>query len=215
MSFCNTDILISNINILMKNNDITQKQLADILGMSQPNVSKALNPKDKKCFTLDQVVGIANHFGVSIDFLVGNTEPKSREINPRSIADFLSRIIESHDAKYRSIEVEETVFEPEMRYNVFDGYVPSEASEEKRINSYTAIYFPSYWELPDPESVPRDKFDELLSEARQIGNESRMGPVNDFIRKFIQIYEVYEQNGVDEDAYRTVVDNYLSKLRDY
>ena len=58
------------------------------------------------------------------------------------------------------------------------------------------------------------RIDEMESEARQIGNESRMKPVNDFIRKFIQIFEIYDKKGVDEDAYRTVVDNYLSKLRD-
>ena len=66
MSFYNTDILIRNITQLMKDNGITQEKLADILGMSQPNVSKALSLRDKKCFTLDQVVGIAEHFGVSI-----------------------------------------------------------------------------------------------------------------------------------------------------
>ena len=42
MSFCNTDILIRNITQLMKENGITQEKLAGILGMSQPNVSKAL-----------------------------------------------------------------------------------------------------------------------------------------------------------------------------
>jgi len=55
MSFCNADILIRNITQLMKDNGITQEKLADILGMSQPNVSKALSLRDKKCFTLDQV----------------------------------------------------------------------------------------------------------------------------------------------------------------
>lgn len=199
----------------MKNTDITQKQLADILGMSQPNVSKALDSKDKKCFTLDQVVGIANHFGVSIDFLVGNTEPKSREINPRSIAVFLSKIIESHDAKYTTVDIEETVYELKDHHNIFSGSFCSPASAERRIISYPAFYFPDYWQLPDPADVDRETYYEIESEAKQVGNESRMKPVNDFIRKFIQIFEVFDNKGVDEDAYRTVVDNYLSKLRDY
>jgi transcriptional regulator with XRE-family HTH domain len=50
----------------MKANNITQQKLSKILGMSQSNVSKALSLNDKKCFTLNQVVGIADHFGVSI-----------------------------------------------------------------------------------------------------------------------------------------------------
>lgn len=215
MSFLNSDILISNINILMKKNDITQKQLADILGMSQPNVSKALSSKDKKCFTLDQIVGISNHFGVSIDFLVGNTEPKSREITPRSIADFFSKTIESHDAKYTTVNIEETVYELKDHHNVFSGPFYKPASAERRIISYPAIYFPDYWQVPDLSDVDRETYYEIESEAKQVGNESRMKPVNDFIRKFIQIFEVFDNKGVDEDAYRTVIDNYLSKLRDY
>ena len=62
--------------------------------------------------------------------------------------------------------------------------------------------------------MPLDAARKLLSDALHGGNESRMKPVNDFLRKFIQIYEVYDKKGVDEEAYRTVVDNYLSKLRD-
>lgn len=54
----------------------------------------------------------------------------------------------------------------------------------------------------------------LLSEAQQLGNGSRMIPLNDFLRKFIQIFEIHEANGVDDDAYRTVVDSYLGKVRE-
>lgn len=213
MSFCNTDILIQNITRLMKDNGITQEKLADILGMSQPNVSKALSLKDKKCFTLDQVVGIADHFGVSIDQLVGNTAPKSLETGPRSVARFLTGVLESHDARYKTIEIEEEVFAVKTVYNVFNG--PEQTTEQitKKV-SYPAIYFPDYWKVP----APKDNFDDaaldLLSEARQVGNESRMMPLNDFLRKFIQIFEIHEANGVDDDAYRTVVDSYLGKLRD-
>ena len=214
MSFCDTNILIKNVLFLMKDNNITQDKLAGILGMSQPNVSKALSLKDKKCFTLDQVVGIADYFGVSIDYLVGNRGPKSRETGPRSVAEFLAKVIESHDATYTTVEIEETVYEPKQTYNVFVGHTYAEATEEKRIISYPAIYFPDYWKLPDLVEVGQDTFEDMLTEARQVGNDSRMKPVNDFLRKFIQIFEVYDKKGVDEEAYRTVVDNYLSKLRD-
>lgn len=214
MSFCDQDILIQNIHSLMKANDITQEKLASILGMSQPNVSKALSLKDKKCFTLDQVVGIAAHFGVSIDSLVGNRTPKALETGPRSIADFLSKILENHDANYTTVEIEESVYEPKQVYNVFRGYITDDAEEEKRINSYLAIYFPNYWQLPDPANVDRDDYEDLLSDARHGGNESGMKPVNEFLHKFIQIFEVYDKKGLDEEAYRIVVDNYLSKLPD-
>lgn len=208
MPFINSDILIRNITFLMKSNNVTQEELANILGMSQPNVSKALSFKDKKCFTLDQVAGIAQYFGVSIDYLVGFKKSKPLETTPLAVAEFLSKIIESHDAKYKTIEIEELVFEFEdMQMNPLDG-----ASAKKRNSSYLAIYLPNYWQLPKSAEVGEYLYDEALFEAQRYGNITRMKPVNDFLTKFIQIFEVFEKKGVDEDVYRTVVDNYLSKL---
>ena len=50
--------------------------------------------------------------------------------------------------------------------------------------------------------------------AQQAGNDTRMHPVNDFLKKFIQIFEVYDNHDLDEEAYRAVVENYLSRLKD-
>lgn len=213
MSFYDSDILIQNIRTLMENNGITQEGLADILGMSQPNVSKALSLKDKKSFTLDQVAGIAKHFGVSIDQLMGNRADAVPKTGPRGIAAFLAGIIESHDAKYTTVEIEEEVYEPREVYNVFNGPSYDTVHEMRKIK-HLAIYFPDYWEVPKPVNSQDDDAIAAVSEAQQIGNESSMMPVNDFIRKFVQIYEIYEKRGIDKDAYRVVVDNYLSKLRE-
>lgn len=45
-----SDILIKNIKSHMTEKSITQEKLAKVLGMSQSNISKALNAKDKKKF---------------------------------------------------------------------------------------------------------------------------------------------------------------------
>ena len=71
-----------------------------------------------------------------------------------------------------------------------------------------------YWKVPFPEDNSDEEAMALLSEAQQLGNGSRMMPLNDFLRKFIQIFEIHEANGVDDDAYRIVVDSYLGKLRE-
>lgn len=215
MSNLNTDILIQNINRLMKENNITQEKLAEILGMSQPNVSKALSLKDKKCFTLDQVIGIAKHFGVSIDLLIGNTVPKSLEICPRSVARFLTSVIESHDARYTTIEVEEEVYcEAQI---IFDNLgVPDTKTEiDKKTVSYPAIYFPDYWKVPTPESESDEKAFELIQEAYQIGNGTRMIPLNDYLRKFIQLFEIHEGKGIDDDAYQFVIESYQKRLSEH
>ena len=71
MSNYDSDIMIKNIKSHMSKKGITQEKQAEILGMSQSNGSKALNTKDKKSFTLDQVIGIAKFFHVSVDSLIG------------------------------------------------------------------------------------------------------------------------------------------------
>ena len=142
MSVFDRDILIQNIEMHRKKENITKTQLASILGMSQPNVSKALNPNEKKCFTLEQVINIADYFNVTIDSLVGS--PKTDTIvsanNPRDIAAFLAQCIENEKATVAEYSVEETVF--------VEDYDPSElfcnykkTTQEVR---YPILYFSDY-----------------------------------------------------------------------
>ena len=90
MSELNFDLLQENIRELLKKHDLTQRELAEIAGMSQGNLSKALNPDEKKQFTLEQQYRIAQYFGVSIDELVGNTVPAEITTGPRSVLSILS-----------------------------------------------------------------------------------------------------------------------------
>ena len=55
MSELNFELLHENIRALLKKHDLTQSELASIAGMSQGNLSKALNPEEKKQFTLEQL----------------------------------------------------------------------------------------------------------------------------------------------------------------
>lgn len=203
MANYDTDILIQNIRALMRDKGDTQEKLADVLGMSQSNVSKALSENDKKSFTLDQVVGIAKHFGVSVDRLVGNQRSATVTNSPRAIAAFLADIIASHDAKYTMVEVEEDVFEVD-----YDPY--SSAEHERRTILYPAIYLPSYWSLTDYKGEEAEAY----AEASQCGNDTRMQPVNDFLKQFKEIFSIYDRGGLSEDTYKTVVADLLSHLRE-
>lgn len=207
MSYCNTNILITNIKKLMKDNSITQEKLAEILGMSQSNVSKALNENDKKSFTFDQVVGIAKHFRVSIDKLVSNNRVPTSENSPRAIAAILAKMIEEGDAEYFTIQKSKNVFEVE-----YDGYEPGCTVETRNIE-YPAIYMRSYWDAP--EKTTTEEKAELLSEATQIGNDTRMLPVNTFLKQFKEIHDIHKNKGLSDETYATVVADLLSHLRDY
>ena len=48
MSELNFELLQENIRALLKKHDLTQSELAAIAEMSQSNLSKALNPEEKK-----------------------------------------------------------------------------------------------------------------------------------------------------------------------
>lgn len=208
MSFYDADILIQNIQKLMKNNNVTQQSLANTLGMSQSNVSKALSSKDKKNFTFDQIVGIAKHFHVSIDSLVGHTTTNSELYSPRYIAQFLSDCVANEYAKFSSIQIEEEVFEPS-----YDGFHYPNVQHENRLITYPVIYFPNYWSIWD-YSNDYDAQQEAIAEAEQVGNETRNVPINEFLKKFEQIHTVYSRGELAEEAYNIVVSDYLRRLKD-
>ena len=199
MANYNPNILIENIKMLMENNKVKQEELAEYLGMSQPNVSKALNKTNKKSFTLDQVVGIAKRFNVSVDMLVGNLKKEEPKLSPRFIAGFLSSLIASKDAKYFTYEKEELIYEPDDTY----GYLQQTYSPKKTKISYPAIYLPSYLTL---------LCDYDVIDAQQCGNATRMIPVNNFLKQFNDIWKIYRKGDLPEETYDVVVSDFLKNV---
>ena len=138
-------ILIQNIDKLMNEAHMTQTDLGNVLGMSQPNVSRALNPDDKKCFTLEQVVGISKHFNISIDQLVGNHEVYNSS-SPRSIASFFVDLLSNEIAASVDIKVKEHTYIEQPGW-------PPKTKYEYKENTYPAFYLSSYLQLPDNASI--------------------------------------------------------------
>lgn len=201
-----SDILIKNIKSHMTEKSITQEKLAKVLGMSQSNISKALNAKDKKSFTLDQVIGIAKFFQISVDSLIGEKDRPTISITPRSIATFLVQMIESNNAKFFDYEISEEIHEIDTM-----DWPPSHLQQNKKIK-YPAIYLPSYWHIPS--NLPYDEEQELVSEMYQVGNDTIMKPVNDFLHHFQEIHAIYKTGNLSEDTYRVVLTDMLNHLND-
>ena len=88
-------IMKKNISKLMKDKDITQSQLADIAEMNQSRVSKILNPETSDCFTIQQLVAIAQALHVSTDSILGikteEVQPEEAEI---TLADICTKLFE-------------------------------------------------------------------------------------------------------------------------
>lgn len=205
----NRDILIQNIEIQLKKKNITKSKLAEALGMSQPNVSKALNANEKKCFTLEQIVNIADYFNVTIDSLIGS--PKVDTIvsadSPRDIAAFLAKCLENEKAKLGLYEVEETVFVED--YDPREPYSPYKQTTQTV--SYPILYFSDHWQISDYAETDED-YMELTQEAFQCGNKTANVPINNFLNHFIQIHGLYKKGQLTEETYKTVVQDLLNHV---
>lgn len=197
MSNLNSDILIQNINDLMTNNSITQKKLGEILGMSQPNINHALNPNNKKCFTLDQVIGIANHFNVSIDFLVGNTPKKSpnESISNKDICSFLMSLIEHDIVSCLDISPTEIHFEKEPCEHTYD----SQFAKRKGPITYKAFYFSKFYQFEDWSA---DNFADFEEEYFHTGNLlDKNDEINDFLSYFFKLYDLLKNNKLERKIF--------------
>lgn len=202
----NVDILKQNVGMLMKKNGFTQEQLAERIGMSQANLSKALNIKEKKCFTVDQLYRIAQCFSVSIDELVGNRAADRATTNPLFVFNYLSHLLRERCIKTANIETTEVVYT--TFYNS-DGY------PDGRVNTqpikYTAFYFPSYLnpsELADDD----ESYSELSQEFYQCGNESQYQHMNDILEKFIPVIDLYLKKQIKEDAFEIILKGYQTEF---
>ena len=206
MSEWNHGLLVENIRELLKNNSMTQQQLADITEMTQANVSKALNPNDKRSFTLEQVFRISQHFGISIDELVGNKVPNEAATSPQSVLAFLSTLLADAKLRATTITEEELVYE---QYRNEHGY-----PDCRRINrsiEYPAFYFPNYHRLSEVAFCEPDA-DEMDAVFCMCGNDTKFVTMNEILKKFIPLIKLYRQKEIPEEAFQMILKGYLEQL---
>lgn len=202
----NHDLLVENVRGLLKRHNMTQQKLAEIAGMTQANVSKALNPRDKRNFTLEQAIRISQHFGVSLDELVGNEVPAKVATSPRAMLSLLSSLLFS--ANIRTINVTEKEMEYKQYYNSH-GFPDCE--RVKKEVEYPAFYFPDYMRVRD-FAFCDPEYDDVDMEFCVCGNETRFMRMNEILRKFIPIIQMRREEGIPEEAYQMILKGYLEQL---
>ena len=206
MSELNFELLQENIRALLKKHDLTQSELAATIGMSQGNFSKALNPEEKKQFTLEQLYRIAQHFGVSIDLLVGNTSANEITTGPRAVLRFLVQLL--CEAKVRVVNINEEEL-------IYDRFLNEHCGMDcRRINKtieYPAFYMPDYYRVSDFALCEPDR-DELDAEYCRDGNESRFKRVNEILKNLIPMIRLYREKQIPEDAFQMILNGYLEQL---
>lgn len=190
ISEMNYQLLEKNIRMLIENNDITQQQLAKIAGMTQANVSKSLNPNEKKHFTLEQVYRIAQYFGVSIDSLVGNPAEKSAGTSPRDAFLFITKFLSAGRLRTAELTVKETKYEQDYGSN--GEYKPQEFED-----TYPVFFFPDYHRFSDYRLSEQDEVD-LHMEFCAYGNDTRFLYLNEILKKMIPLTEHYRNGDIPE-----------------
>lgn len=206
MSELNFELLQENIRGLLSENGLTQSALADIAGMTQSNVSKALNPKESKQFTIDQVYRIAQHFGVSIDALVGNTAANEVETGPRASLAFITKLLCESKMRYTTVTMQEWVYEFEDGYGTY----PECRGKQKNIE-YPAFYFASYQHLEDyARSNVADE--DIHYEFLSAGNDTKFWHLNEVLKKFLPMVKLYRETEIPDEAFQMVLNGYLEQL---
>lgn len=202
----NFELLQTNIRNLLKKHNITQVDLAGIAGMTQANVSKALNPKESKQFTLDQLYRISQHFGVSIDELVGNTAANKAETSPRASLAFITKLLCDSKLRYTTIKVPEWVYEFE-----YDGGSYPECRGRQKDIDYPAFYFASYQHLEDyARSILSDE--DIHFEFVSVGNGTQFQQLNEVLKKFLPMVKLYRETEIPDEAFQMVLNGYLEQL---
>lgn len=206
MSELNFELLQKNIRSLLKKHGITQSDLATIAGMTQANVSKALNPNEKKQFTIDQVFRIAQHFGVSIDELVGNNAANEVGTGPRAALAFVTKLLCESKLRATTVNVDEWVYE----YEYTGSDYPECRGKEKTIE-YPAFYFASYQHREDYARTNISDED-LHYDFLSGGNNSKFQCVNEVLRNFLPMVKLYRETEIPDEAFQMVLKGYLEQL---
>ena len=64
--------MLKNLKLLRSENNISQQQLADVVGVSQQSINKYENHTVEP--DIETLIKISDFFSVSVDFLIGHTE---------------------------------------------------------------------------------------------------------------------------------------------
>ncbi len=207
------DMVVKNVKMLLANKSMKAADLIRETGIDQSHMSNVLNGKAR--FTLDQIIEVADAFGVSVDYLIGRTQLKESTAVPTNaeIYRFFSRLLENKIMQTTTRDIEE------------DAYVINEGSEPyaypyiytKAVNNYKVFYFSNYEPLLSQEDY--DKLDEGQQDNYSLdldmaGNDSpRNIELNEFLTYYYKLYDVKKNSGMDEDIYQTAIQDRLDKLK--
>ena len=210
MSHYHNEILVKNIEKLRDANHMSQHELAEIAGTQQSRISKLLGADDSARFSIEQVYKLAEHFNVSIDYLVTGKEPQPTT-SKRQICEVLVQLFDKYHLKHNTLVRNE---ELEIPVTVYEGKVelPGTDTEVRRME-YNTLYFPIVWDRNPDREYTEDELDNLQSDLLFFGNglEDNMA-INKFLSAYIPIHELHDAGKMPDEAYKFTINSLLENL---
>lgn len=196
----NIDVLNQKIKDIMKSHGLSQEEIAKNIKMTQPNFSKAINNKDGKCFTLNQIFMLSQYLGISIDEL---TQNKSYKTDKNEMASMIAKAIMDGTAKFHSLTLEEKLYIPV--HEQFSN------SPNTATTTYQAVYFPNYWQPKEGTDAFGDP-DESYYDAIYNGNFTDNALLNTFLDKLKTITDAYFEEKLDKDDVDTLIKKHIERV---
>ncbi len=219
----NQDILIKNINQLMKERNVNQNNLAEALNISQPSISKCLN--GKQSLSIDFVYNIASYFKTSIDALCsdssGETASESKEesfskpekISTYDVCHSLVTIFKSTLPYTKKIVYKESTY-LEIRDDYGEGTGMFYPDHEKE-NVYASIFFSNYEDVRlGLRSLKEDEdVEEYMTILQECGNTNERNVIiNTFLDQLIDLLEIFRKGSMTYEAYIHSIDANLTTI---
>ena len=221
----NISVVKENINKLIEEHGTTQIELAKLLTISQPQISRNLHP-GKYFFTVEQLFTIADYYNVSIDELC---EIKPRQNNKPieslgDIADMLFRILQSNTG-LSFVDVDtptDTIYYPNGDVEENTKSRPAIYFENDAINSFIAEWKTVKKELSSVSC--KDKMYDLwksntlsvLSSNKKCYNyKNPIEYVKGFYTEVYNCWVNYKYYGIEDNVYLTQNEvNALKEVQD-
>jgi len=223
----NLKIPRENISRLMEEQRISQNQLAETLGYTQPNICKYL--KSSTTIPLDFLYDVADHFGVTMDYLCQDhsNQPKVEPVTTLEEVPYVSPLIAvcngladifKHAAiSIKEIECQEVVYVEAIDDDGIDtGFYYRKRGvlgiDTDPFNKYQAIYFSNY-DPVDGKGLTREEYEDYMSDIEHGGNTNTINcTINAFLRQLVDLYTIYQNGSIKKESYIDAIDRNLNDI---
>lgn len=193
-----------NLRQAMDENRIIQKDIVELLGANQSDVSKKLNYKSKNYeytfFNVEELFKICSAYGLSIDNITGlnNSTTKQESYDILSFAKAIACMYQhpSSGLKLTDVEISELYYNPICDESFFDmetGEIFDHNGYVERKKKYTAIYFSVSKPLTKEGNPTSWRFDTFL----------------DKLKKY---KDLFENHVIEKEDYETLIESALNVL---